>query len=177
MAEIVKKAVLLITLLIVVLLAKSQDNVARLTNIIGSHIEFNFNSIDKIRNGISIPNGTTLGVTMEDLTGGTMTGWHIDFESYLAQGTIDDGPNSIPLNVIEVTASNALGLGTAQTVYSPSQFLSTVSQTLVTSTVFPANGNTHQINLSYDCGVTNSVMGHPGGYYTVDIEILLIPDF
>lgn len=159
-----------------------QDNTARITTLIGSHIEFNFNAIDKYRNGIRITNGTTLGISLEDLTGGTLIGWHIDMQSFLSQPTIDGGGgNSLPLNVIQVEASDASGnLGTASfnglqdLAISPGvELMSTVDPTHI-----PANASTHQINLSYECGIANgSLLGSTADYYTIEVEVILIPDF
>lgn len=159
-----------------------QDNTARLTTLIGSHIEFNFNSIDKYRNGIRVTDGTTLGISMEDLTGGTLTGWHIDVQSFLSQPTIDGGGgNSLPLNVIQIEATDASGnLGTAS--FNGLQDLSIAPGNELMSTTdpahIPANANTHQINLSYECGIANgSLLGSTADYYTIEVEIILIPDF
>lgn len=162
---------------------KAQDNEARLTVLIGSHIEFNFNTLDKYTNGIRIPNGTTFGIHMVDLTGGTLLGWHIDFQSFLAQPTIDGSniANTLPLNTIQVEATDANGnLGTA--VFTGLQDLAiSPGHTLMSTTDpahIPANENIHQINLSYECGIANgSLLGASSDYYTVEIEVILIPDF
>jgi hypothetical protein len=38
--------------------------------------------------------------------------------------------------------------------------------------------NTHQIDLTYECGIANgSLLGQVADYYTVNVEIILIPDF
>jgi len=160
----------------------AQDNSARLTTIIGSHIEFNFNSIDKYRNGIRITDGTTIGISMTDLTGGTLIGWHIDVQSFLSQPTIDAGSgNSLPLNIIQIEATDANGnLGTA--TFNGLQDLSIAPGNELMNTVdpahIPANSNTHQINLSYECGIANgSLLGSTADYYTIEVEVILIPDF
>lgn len=160
----------------------AQDNTARLTTLIGSHIEFNFNSIDKYRNGIRITDGTTLGISMEDLTGGTLIGWHLDFQSFLSQPTIDGGGgNSLPLNVIQIEATDASGNLTTAT-FNGLQDLAIAPGNELMSTVdpahIPANANTHQVNLSYECGIANgSLLGSTADYYTIEVEVILIPDF
>ena len=160
----------------------SQDNVARLTSIIGSHIEFNFNSLDKIFSGIRIDKGTTLAITMEDLTGGTMTGWHIDVQSWMAQPTINaSGGQTIPLNAIQVEATDANG-NLATATFNGLQDLAIAPGFELMNTIdplhIPADANTHQIDISYECGIANGdLSGYIGGYYTVEIEIILIPDF
>jgi hypothetical protein len=160
----------------------AQDNTARLTTLIGSHIEFNFNSIDKYRNGIRITDGTTLGVSMEDLTGGTLTGWHLDFQSFLSQPTIDGGGgNTLPLNTIQIEATDASGnLGTA--TFNGLQDLAIAPGNELMNTIdpahIPADANTHQINLTYECGIANgSLLGSTADYYTIEVEVILIPDF
>lgn len=176
-----------ILLVLVIVLLQSltvvgQDNTARLTTLIGSHIEFNFNSIDKYRNGIRVTDGTTLGVSMEDLTGGSLTGWHIDVQSFLSRPTIDGGGgNSLPLNVIQIEATDASGnLGTA--TFNGLQDLSIAPGNELMNTTdpthIPANANVHQINLSYECGIANgSLLGSTADYYTIEVEVILIPDF
>lgn len=159
-----------------------QDNVARLTVLIGSHIEFNFNTIDKYNNGITFTDGTTFGITMTDLTAGTMTGWHMDFQSFLGQPTIDgNGGNTIPLNTIQVEATDANGNlasatfnGLQDLAVSPgNELMSTTDPTHI-----PADPLTHQVNLSYECGIANgSILGQTADYYQVEIEVILIPDF
>lgn len=162
--------------------AVGQDNTARLTTLIGSHIEFNFNSIDKYRNGIRITDGTTLGISMEDLSGGTLIGWHLDVQSFLSQPTLDGGGgNSLPLNIIQIEATDASGnLGTAN--FNGLQDLSIAPGNELMNTTdpihIPANANTHQVNLSYECGIANgSLLGSTADYYTIEIEVILIPDF
>ncbi len=161
---------------------KAQDNTARLTTIIGSHIEFNFNSIDKYRNGIRITDGTTLGISMQDLTGGTLIGWHIDVQSFLSQPNIQgSGGNTIPLDVVQIEATDANG-NLATATFNGLQDLSIAPGFELMHTTdpahIPADANTHQINLSYECGIANgSLLGTTADYYTVEIEIILIPDF
>jgi len=160
----------------------AQDNTARLTTLIGSHIEFNFNSIDKYRNGIRITDGTTLGISMANLGGATLIGWHLDVQSFLSQPTIDGGGgNSLPLNIIQIEATDASGnLGTA--TFNGLQDLSIAPGNELMNTTdpahIPANANVHQVNLSYECGIANgSLLGSVADYYTIEIEVILIPDF
>ncbi len=164
------------------LIGVAQDNTARLTTLIGSHIEFNFNSIDKYRNGIRIQDGTSLGISIADLTGGTLTGWHIDVQSFLSQPSIvGGGGNTLPLNTIQIEATDANGNLSGAT-FSGLQDLSIAPGNELMSTTdpahLPANSTTHQINLSYECGIANgSLLGSTADYYTIEVEIILIPDF
>lgn len=164
-------------------IGKAQDNEARLTVLIGSHIEFNFNTLNKYNTGIRIDNGTTFGIHMVDLTGGTLTGWHIDFQSFLAQPTIDgsNAGNTLPLNTIQVEATDANGNLATATFTGLQDLAVAPGNTLMTTADpahIPANSNTHQVNLSYECGIANgSLLGSVADYYTVEIEVILIPDF
>ncbi len=160
----------------------SQDNTARLTTIIGSHIEFNFTSLDEYNNGIRITNGTTLGISMAEITPAVLTGWHIDFQSFLSQPTIDGSSgNSLPLNTIQIEATDANG-NLATATFTGLQDLAVAPGNMLMSTVdpahLPADANTHQINLTYECGMANgSLLGSVSDHYTVEVEVILIPDF
>jgi hypothetical protein len=160
----------------------SQDNVARLTTIIGSHIEFNFNSLDDYNDGIRIDDGTTLAITMSEIAPAVLIGWHLDMQTFLGETSIDgNGTNSLPLDVIQIEATDANGnLATAN--FTGLQDLTVAPGVTLMSTTdplhLPANPNTHQVNLSYECGMANgSLLGQVADYYTVNVEIILIPDF
>jgi len=162
----------------------AQDNFARLTTMIGSHIEFNFNTLDKFNNGVRITDGTTLAITMQNLpAGAAVTGWHIDVQSWLAQPTIDGaGGNVLPLNTIQIEATDANGNLAGSTFFGLQDLAIAPGATLMSTAGFganvPADPNTHQINLSYECGIGNgSLLGSTADYYTVEVEVILIPDF
>ena len=173
---------ILFSLLVSSLSIVGQDNVARLTVLIGSHIEFNFNSLQRYENGIQIPDGTTFGITMVDLTAGTLTGWHIDAQTYLgAVDLVGAAGNTLPSETIQIEATDANGnLGGA--TFFGLQDLSPVGATLMETNDpahIPANPNTPQVNISYECGMlpTNNLMGAPSDYYFIEVEFILIPDF
>lgn len=176
------KRIFLICLVLLGSRGFSQDNVARLTTIIGSHIEFNFNTLDDYNNGIRIENGTTLGITMSELAPAVLTGWHIDVQAFMGAVTIDgSGGNTLPLNTIQIEATDANG-NLATATFTGLQDLAIAPGATLMSTVdplhIPADPNTHQINLSYECGIANgSLLGQVADYYTVEVEIILIPDF
>lgn len=162
----------------------AQDNFARLTTMIGSHIEFNFNTLDKYSSGIRITDGTTLALTMQNLPAGSaVTGWHLDVQSWLAQPTIDgSGGNVLPLNTIQIEATDANGNLAGSTFFGLQDLAIAPGATLMTTAGLgaevPADPNTHQINLSYECGIANgSLLGSTSDYYTIEVEIILIPDF
>ena len=76
----------------------AQDNVARLTTLIGSRIEFNFNTMDDYYNGIRIEDGTTIGITMSGILPAVLTGWHIDAQAFMgATEIVGSGGNILPL--------------------------------------------------------------------------------
>ena len=160
----------------------SQDNVARLTVIIGSHIEFNFTSLDHYNTGLTITDGTTIGITMSEIAPAVLTGWHIDVQTFMGQATIDgSGGNTLPLNTIQIEATDANG-NLATAAFTGLQDLSVAPGATLMSTIdpahLPADPNTHQINLSYECGIAaGSLLGEVADYYTVNVEVILIPDF
>jgi len=164
------------------LIALAQDNVARLTTIIGSRIEFNFNSLDDYNSGIRFEDATTIGVTMSEIAPAVLTGWHIDMQTFLGDASIDgSGGNTLPLNAIQVEASDANG-NLATATFTGLQDLAVAPGALLMTTAdpahIPADANTHQINLSYECGIANgSLLGEVADYYVVNVEIILIPDF
>ena len=161
---------------------RAQDNVARLTTIIGSHIEFNFNSIDNYTNGIRIDDGTTLGITMSAIAPSILTGWHIDMQAFSGATSIDgDGGAILPRNTIQIEATDANGNLSGAT-FNGLQDLAVAPGATLMSTIdpahLPADPNTHQINISYECGIANgSLLGAVSSFYSVNVEIILIPDF
>ncbi|RLD21616.1 MAG: hypothetical protein DRI54_09030 [Bacteroidetes bacterium] len=162
---------------------KSQDfNYARLVVIYGNNIPFNFNSIENFKNGIRIEDGTILGITMVDSVANlpTVHGFDLQFRSFNSQGVIQGGgANSLPLNTIEVEASDFSGLGGA--VYSGLQPLSPGWINLVQYTDPAAppfndlNYSMNQVRISYECGINISLLGEISDYYNVEIEFELIP--
>ena len=161
---------------------RAQDNVARLTTIIGSHIEFNFNSIDNYTNGIRIDDGTTLGITMSAIAPSILTGWHIDMQAFSGATSIDgDGGAILPLNTIQIEATDANGNLSGAT-FNGLQDLAVAPGATLMSTIdpahLPADPNTHQINISYECGIANgSLLGAVSSFYSVNVDIIFIPDF
>lgn len=176
------KLIVLITFVFSTMIGLSQDNVARLTVLIGSHIEFNFNTLDHFNNGIRIEDGTTIGITMSEISPAVLTGWHIDMQAFMGEVTINGtGGNTLPLNAVQIEATDANG-NLATATFTGLQDLSVAPGVLLMSTVdpahLPADPNTHQIDLTYECGIANgSLLGQVADYYTVNVEIILIPDF
>ena len=152
-----------------------QDNVARLITIIGSQVTFNFNSISKHSTGITKTNRTRFGVRFSDLTGGVsgVTGWKVTAEPLSATIEGEGGANTLNLNVLEVQATDANG-GLAGSTFSGWQILGNGTP-LVTSSTIPALATNQQIDISYRCGVTNSVFDSTSDYYEIEIDFVLSP--
>ena len=152
-----------------------QDNIARLITIIGSQVTFNFNSISKHSTGITKTNRTRFGVRFSDLTGGAsgVTQWKVTAEPASATINGDGGSNTLNINVLELQATDANG-GLVGSTFSGWQILGN-GNPLVTSSTIPASATTHQIDISYRCGVTNSVFDSTSDYYEIEIDFVLSP--
>jgi hypothetical protein len=166
--------------------AFSQEyNYARLSVLYGGNIPFNFKTIDNFKDGIRIDNGTILGVTMVDSNqvGATLEGFILRFRSFNAQASVEGSVYNLPLSTIQVEATNNLGLPAPNANYTGLQSLTTNWVNLVEYTQNPVSPPdfsnldwaNHQIKLSYECGVATSLLGEEADYYTVEIEIELIP--
>lgn len=154
----------------------SQDNTARLVTIIGSQLTFNFNSISKHSTGITKTNHTRFGVEFTDLTGGAsgVTQWKITASPAAGYASLNgNGTNTLNMNVLETQATDANG-GLLGSSFSGWQILGS-GNALVTSSTIPANPNNHQIDISYRCGVTNSVFDSTSDYYEIEIDFILSP--
>jgi len=159
-------------------------NSARLSLLYGGNIPFNFNSMKAYSTGIEITDGTILGVTLVDnnVVGHDLQGFDLNFRSFNGQGNINGAADNLNLNAIRVKAENSLGLATGTTV--GYQDLSTTWTTIFSYTSIPFSNlawNTHQVSLSYECGKPISeggngiLLGVTPDYYTVEIEIELVP--
>ncbi|MCU0362276.1 MAG: hypothetical protein MUE32_02870 [Bacteroidales bacterium] len=185
LARSIKTVTALILFLISTSWVSSQEwNSARLTVLYGSSIPFNFNSIEKIRNGIEIITGTQIGISMADSNqvGHDLEGFDLNFRSFNGQANIRGDVYTLPLNRIRVRAENSLGLGAG---------LSTGYQDLTTgwTTLFSYTNaawtdltwQNHQLVISYECGKpvadggNGSLLGEEPDYYNVEIEFELVP--
>ena len=63
----------------------------------------------------------------------------------------------------------------AVAIYKGETFKEWEGNALVTSSTIPANPNNHQIDISYRCGVTNSVFDSTSDYYEIEIDFILSP--
>ncbi len=160
-------------------------NYARLSIIYGGDIPFNFKTIDNYKNGIRIDEGTIIGITLVDSnqTGADLEGFDLRFRSFNAQANIEGTNGNLPLSTIQVEANNNLGLPAPYANYTGLQSLSTSWINLVEYTQNPVNPPDfnnlswaiHQIKISYECGVATSLLGAESDYYSVEIEIELVP--
>lgn len=159
-------------------------NYARLSTLYGGNIPFNFNTIQKYTNGIEILEGTILGITLADSNqlGHDLEGFDIYFSTFNGQGTIKGAASDLPLDRIRVKAENYLGLGSGVSL--GYQDLSATSTTIFSYTSIPFSDltwDTHQLAISYECGKpvasggNGSLLGESPDYYTVEIEVELIP--
>lgn len=154
-------------------------NSARLTTMIGSHLTFNFNSISDFNSGIIKNNHTMLGVHFVDSSGGaSVTGWNITVKAVDANFEGSGGANTMDLDVLEIKATDASSF--------PALPLSGNFTGWQTLTIGEVNLYEHvhdedrfststQLNISYQCGVTNKIVGSNSDYYETELEIYLRP--
>jgi hypothetical protein len=159
-------------------------NSARLTVLYGSTIPFNFNTLERIKNGIEIVNGTKFGVTLTDngVAGTALKGFQLNFGTFNNQVKVKGDVHEMNLDKIRVKAENALGLGAGtsedyQTLTSSPVRLFTYIKDPWIAPVDNLKWDSHQLNISYECGKEpgHSLMGEPADYYYVEIEFELIP--
>ncbi len=159
-------------------------NYARLSVLYGGNIPFNFNTMDKLKNGIEIINGTVIGITLADSNqvGHDLEGFDLNFRSFNGQPSIRGDVYTLDLNRIRIKAENETGL--APGVSSGYQDLSTGWTTLFSYTDIPWSDlvwANHQLSIAYECGKpvadggNGSLLGEPADYYVVEVEFELVP--
>lgn len=176
-------------------------NAAAISIISGGQIEFGFLNIQNYRNGVTITNGTILGITVCDcasefgadpVANSSITGWELYFDTDDAsiQGT--SAANTLPLCLIEAEASTRIGM--AGVVYNGRQPLNTQGlppTPIAQEAAAPPSRdwNTDQVNITYYCAVppTNADCVGAGqifpliddpvipDYYTVSASFTLVP--
>ncbi len=159
-------------------------NYAHLSVIYGSPVPFNFMKINDYKNGIRIDGNTStvLGITLVDSASNgspTPIGFDLQFRAYNAPPGIESNSNTLPLNTLQIEASNNMGLGTA--TYTGLQDLSNAWTTLVEyrpGVWSDLDWTTHQVNIQYECGIANnSLLSEQQGGYQVQVEFRLNPVF
>jgi hypothetical protein len=176
--------IVLFGVLLSVEMAGQNWNSARLSLLYGGSIPFNFNSIKVYSEGIEIEDGTILGITLTDNNepGHDLQGFELTFRTFNGQTAISGAVYDLPLNVIRVRAENNLGLVSG--ISEGYQDLDAASTLLFYYESIPFSDltwDTHQLSLSYECGKSvaeggnGTLLGRPPDYYTIEIEIELIP--
>ena len=105
----------LITLLFVFSSQKvmSQEwNTARLSVLYGSSVPFNFNTLEKIKNGVELTTGTRLGITLASagILGHDLQGFVLNCRAFNYQSLLGGDVHTLPLNKIRIKVENTLGL-------------------------------------------------------------------
>lgn len=177
----------LIFLLIIISTGKvlSQEwNTARLTVLYGSSIPFNFNAMQKIKQGVEISPGTRFGISMADSAriGHVLQGFVLNCRAFNKQTVIKGDSYSLPLNKILIKAENAIGLENGISYgYTEltSDWVPLFKFTNLTWTNLTWANN--QLNVSFECGKSldadnsGSLLGEKPDYYNVEIEFELVP--
>lgn len=159
-------------------------NSARMSILYGSSIPFNFTSLDKIKKGIEMPNGTRLGISMKDSVGHILIGFVLNCRTFNNQTVLKGDAYSLPLNRISIKAENLIGLESG-TSYGFKDLTSDWVPlfTYTNLTWKDLNWVNNQLSISFRCGMHTetgenaSLMGEESDYYNVEIEFELVPVF
>ncbi|MBI2968846.1 MAG: hypothetical protein HYY40_13685 [Bacteroidetes bacterium] len=168
------------------ILCQSQDlGRVRLQVLAGGNVPFAFNTIDKYENGISYPNYTIFGLTVEDTGAVTMPrDWEIEFRATNASGFIDgDAGNTLLFSTLRLTGSiNAGFAGWGVLTYGPLD-LTGADQIIAEDADMDdvpseePTSPTDQIAITYDCGTVVPLLGSPADFYGVDILFTFTVNF
>jgi hypothetical protein len=159
-------------------------NSARLVILYGGDVTFNFNSLEKIKNGIELIDATHLGISLADSNqvGHVLEGFDLNVRAFNGQTQIDGDAYALNLNLVRVKAENALGLGAGTSFGYQDLDVGWTTIFSYTNVAFTdLSWDSHQLYLSFDCGIpvsnggNGSLLGEPGDYYVVEIEIELVP--
>lgn len=177
-------ALVLFLILATSVLRAQEWNSARLTVLYGGNIPFNFNTMDKIKNGIVITQGTRFGISMADSSqvGHTLQGFDLNFRAFNNQASIKGDVYTLPLNRIRVKAVNALGLGSGHSFDFQDLTTDWVTLFSYTNTSWVnLDWANNQLDISFECGQpvssggNGSLLGESPDYYNVEIEFELVP--
>jgi hypothetical protein len=182
----VRRICLYILLLLIHLSIHGQDwNTARLSLLYGSNIPFNFNSIQRYVDGIEIEDGTILGISMKsgNQPGHELDGFDIQIRSFNGAATIKGDVHDLNLQSIRLKVENHIGLGAGVSLgYQELSSTWTSMFTYYADLFTDLTWDQHQISVSYECGKpvseggTGSLLGEEPDYYSVEIEIEIIPN-
>lgn len=176
--------ILLLTFISTVGVVSQEWNSARISLLYGSSIPFNFNTLDKIKNGIEVTTGTRFGISMADSTGHVLTGFVLNCRAFNNQATIKGDSYSLPLNRIRIKAENVIGLETGTSAGYKDLTSDWIPLFTYTNLVWTdLTWNNAQLNVSFECGKvaesgeSTSLLGEEPDYYNVEIEFELVPTF
>jgi hypothetical protein len=136
----------------------------------GGVIQFYFNTLKKYNEGITYNDYTQIAVAFSEHSAPKDSSWQMEVRALNA--TIDGGgTNTLPLNVIRMQTSDG-GSSTSATYTGGWVQLTNAYQVVVSNG--PEGAFTDNVvNISWDCGITNSVSGESPDFYAVDIDILI----
>lgn len=150
----------------------------------GNRIQFVFNTINQIENGIISNYTTVLGLTLQDADG---FGIGDEYTQLILRVSTDDdaiysldGAQSLPLNVLEVSINNIVGFndpGVTDIFSLPLTLTGSSNQDNLLVSTRPAteliNYATHRVEVTLSVGVTNNLQSLPPGYYVLNLDFWL----
>ena len=140
----------------------------------GGNVVFHFNNLSKYQNGYTLTEWTKLAIKYDSDGGGT--NWRLAVRATTANFE-GDGGSLMDLDVLELTAIDGGGNNPLGAFIQPTFALSGIDQDLVVGATPDGTAlDDNLVNITYDCGVTNSVIDFMPDYYTVDLEITLYED-
>lgn len=153
----------------------------------GGSVDFVFNSIKDYNTGITYSNWTLLGLQVIDAAAlPDYTKWKlsVNIEDADADGWITGlNGNKLPFSTIEVKATISAGCPSCQVYGSPFIALSAAPTMIVDGgpavlpPLAPALATAaDQVNISYRCGVTTSLLGKAADFYSDNIIYTLEMD-
>ena len=150
----------------------AQIAVAKLTVIRGGTIEFFFNSIQKVNDGIIYNNWTVLDLAVNNDVISKSYTWKLTVEPEPSGLTNFKGGNAsspIPMDAIFLNPTGVAGV-VPSTLSSTPTIIATGS---ILSNITGDRTNFIRINISYECGTTASnIVGKLSGYYFVDLRFV-----
>ncbi len=163
----------------------SQAGSVRVQVLNGGNLDFIFNSISKYKTGITYTNYTRIGITVNDNGNAAYVRWELTawFEDADGDNNIT-GTNTLhklPFSTVEASTSIVGGCGQCKEFFPgpPNMVLTNAPQVLIDGNALggaddvPPNYvyTTDQIDISYYCGTSVSLMGEPADYYSDDINL------
>jgi hypothetical protein len=171
-------------------------NSARISVLAGSSVEFNFQTIDDYKNGISKTNSTVMGISvcncnseggtsLDPVGGSTITGYSIYFDTDDAQFTGLSPSNSLPLCALEALANTSSGFAASAVTISNTKVALGQIPTVGGAIFKEDNGvnvitdrfwTTDQISIDYFMGVAPGIGGCTLAVPFIDAAGGYVPD-